>query len=317
VTPANEQWTRGNDKPLFSVIIPTYARLASLEACLNGFCRSKFPRDRFEIIVVDDGSPVCPNHVAERFQDKLNITILSQPNAGPAVARNFGARHARGVYVAFIDDDCVPAPDWLSALSQQFSLSPDCLAGGSIINSLPDNPYSTTTQLIQAYVYEYHYRRPDTSFLLNGSNMALSTSHFQKLGGFSNSFRQAGGEDYDFCHRWHAAGRPVSYVPKATVYHAHELTFSSFWRQHFTYGRGLLVCRTRMGSRSGQRLELEAFSFYVGLFLFPLSRSDSLYRWVYLALVGLSQVATLTGAFAEAVATTIRRKGSDSSDRDT
>ena len=92
------------------------------------------------------------------------------------------------------------------------------------MNGLPDNPYAQTTQMIQAYVYDYHHRRPDTAFLFNGNNMAMSASRFRELGGFSDSFRDAAGEDYDFCQRWHVAGLPTSYVPGAVVYHTHSLT---------------------------------------------------------------------------------------------
>ena len=303
-----KQLTDATESPHISVIIPTYRRPAFLEACLSGLCRSEFPPQRFEVIIVDDGSPVCPVDVCERFRTELNITLLNQRNAGPAAARNLGAQHARGVYLAFTDDDCVPAPTWLSALSQRLTHSPDCLAGGSIVNGLPNNRYSTTTQLIQAYVYDYHVRWPETAFLFNGSNIALASSHFRALGGFSNSFRHPGGEDYDFCHRWHAAGLPVTYVPEAIVYHSHPLTFTGFWRQHFTYGRGLLVFRTQIRSLSGQRLQLQALTFYIGLFRFPLLRYDSFCRWVYVALVGLSQAATVTGAFAEAAAIVIRKR---------
>jgi GT2 family glycosyltransferase len=278
-----------------------------LRACLNGFRRIEFPRDQFEIIVVDDGSPVFPEDLCERFRDEFTIKRVSQANAGPAAARNLGARHASGVNLAFIDDDCIPAPGWLSALNQQLIRLPDCLVGGSIVNRLRENPYSTTSQMIQAYVYDYYHRRPDTAFLFNSNNIAMSTSHFQKVGGFDRSFRRPGGEDYDFCHRWHVAGFPTAYVPDATVYHTHPLTFSSFSRQHFNYGRGLLMCRTRMGSRSGRRLQLEAVTFYVGIFRFALSQHAGLRGWVYLALVCVSQAATVAGAFAKAITIATRR----------
>ena len=294
--------------PRFSVIIPTFNRPACLRACLNGFLGINFPRNQFEVVVVDDGSLVKPNDVVEPFREHLDISLITQQHAGPATARNTGATRARGSYLAFTDDDCVPSPGWLCALSYGLTESPECLVGGAIVNGLPENSYSETTQMIQAYVYDYHQRRPDTVFLFNGSNMAMSARRFADLGGFSPSFRQAGGEDYDFCNRWHVAGLKSSYVPGAIVYHTHPLNFRGFCRQHFTYGRGLLVCRARMGSQSGRRLRLEAAGFYIGMFLFPLSQGVGLGRWLKLARVFLSQAATIAGACIEAIALASRRR---------
>src|SRR3982751_6363312 len=120
--------------PLFSVIVPTYTRPAYLRACLGGFVAIEFPRNQFEIVVVDDGSPVSPQTLVDEFRDKFSISLITQQHAGPAAARNMGARCSRGVYLAFTDDDCVPSPGWLDALSEQFGLSADCLAGGPIVN---------------------------------------------------------------------------------------------------------------------------------------------------------------------------------------
>jgi GT2 family glycosyltransferase len=56
----------------------------------------------------------------------------------------------------------------------------------------------------------------------------------------------AAGEDREFCDRWLRHGYRMAYVPKATVYHAHELTFCTFWRQHFGYGRGAFSSARRV-----------------------------------------------------------------------
>src|SRR6266542_2885494 len=64
-----------------------------------------------------------------------------------------GATRARGKYLAFTDDDCLPAPDWLQALTVRFDRPPDHLVGGRIINALPENPYSTAAQLLIDYMY--------------------------------------------------------------------------------------------------------------------------------------------------------------------
>src|SRR5690242_9960611 len=130
-------------QPFFSIIVPTYERPEQVAACLKALARLKYPRERFEVIIVDDGSQTAPNAAVEFLQGRLHVTLLLQAHAGPAAARNAGAMRARGKYLAFTDDDCLPAPDWLQALTACFDRAPDHLVGGRIINAFPENPYST------------------------------------------------------------------------------------------------------------------------------------------------------------------------------
>src|SRR4051794_19726519 len=106
--------------PFFSVIIPTRDRPEQLVACLRSLGALAYPRDRFEVIVVDDGSTTALEPIVGRSRGELHLALLKQSNAGPAAARNTGAAHAKGEFLAFIDDDCSPASDWLQALAARF-----------------------------------------------------------------------------------------------------------------------------------------------------------------------------------------------------
>src|SRR5262245_35313420 len=98
-------------RPFISVIIPTYERVGQLSVCLGALVAQDYPRDHFEVLVVDDGSATSPEAGVDAFRDRLNVQFLTQRHAGPATARNFGAAHAKGDFLAFTDDDCVPAPN--------------------------------------------------------------------------------------------------------------------------------------------------------------------------------------------------------------
>lgn len=100
--------------PSFSVVIPTYARPADLERCLDALADQTEPP--LEILVVDDGSdpPYAPA-LAERFP---GVRALQQHREGPGKARLWGAREARGDVVALCDDDVVPPPGWLAAAAR-------------------------------------------------------------------------------------------------------------------------------------------------------------------------------------------------------
>jgi len=284
-------------EPLFSVVIPTYARPQALAACLSGLFAMDFPREQFEVIVADDGSPPGLEALVKGFHGRLTVSLFTDANAGPAAARNRGAAHASGRYLAFLDDDCVPDRGWLNELANCFKWGPEHLIAGRSVNALPTNPYSTATQLIVSYVHEHSAERRHGHRLFNTTNMAMPKRLFHQLGGFNTGLRTS--EDYDFCSRWQNAGYPVAYAPAAIVHHAHELGFTTFCRQHYRYGRGLL--RYRLNAGKDRQLRRERLSFYVNLLRFPLTQGRGARRWLHAALVGVSQAAIVTGIVRELV----------------
>src|SRR5262245_36973867 len=94
--------------PLVSVIVPTRNRLKSLRRCLDALAHQRLPRTDFEVIVVDDGGTERIEEVTSSFQDRMSVVLQRQTRSGPGQARNFGAIHARGRWLAFTDDDCEP-----------------------------------------------------------------------------------------------------------------------------------------------------------------------------------------------------------------
>lgn len=281
----------------FSVVIPTYARPKRLAACLNSLTKLQFPRDQFEVIVVDDGSPKPPDDTVEPFRGGLRLSLIRQANAGPAAARNAGAARATGRYLAFTDDDCEPNPNWLTTLAERMRQSPQTLVGGRIVNGLPENFYSAASQAITDCTYDRMQRRGG-ELLFATCNIAVCAASFRKLGGFSTGFPLAAGEDYDFCHRWQHEGFAAVYAPEVIVQHSHHLTLAKFLKQHFSYGRGLFQFRRRAGGVVGA-LRHGRTSLYLDLLRWPLLHGRGLAAWKLTVLVGLSQLATAAGAARE------------------
>lgn len=223
--------------PTFSIIIPTYARPQQLTACLQALAQLEYPCERFEVIIVDDGSEVPLDVLVKPFAPQLNVTVIRQSHAGPATARNTGAARATGQFLAFTDDDCAPAPDWLHTLAMRFAQTPEDAVGGQILNALPDNPYSTASQLVVSYIYTYYNAVPTQAQFCTSNNLTVPADRFRTIGGFDTTFPYAAAEDREFCARWLHTGYKMTYAPEVVVYHAHPLTLRSFSRQHFNYGR--------------------------------------------------------------------------------
>ncbi|MDJ0691886.1 MAG: glycosyltransferase [Xenococcaceae cyanobacterium MO_188.B32] len=78
----------------FSIVIPTYNRPERLANCLNAIAQLDYLRDRFEVIVVDDGSRMPLNPITAKFEAHLSLHLIQQCNSGPASARNAGAATA-------------------------------------------------------------------------------------------------------------------------------------------------------------------------------------------------------------------------------
>jgi glycosyltransferase involved in cell wall biosynthesis len=96
------------NRPLLSVIVPTLNRPEELRMCLDGFALQTAPRDRFEVIVVDDGSTEDLSPVVLEFTDKLKVVLERREHAGLSAARNAGIDLARGQFLVLYDDDLRP-----------------------------------------------------------------------------------------------------------------------------------------------------------------------------------------------------------------
>jgi GT2 family glycosyltransferase len=251
-----------NDHSFFSVIIPTYSRPAQLRRCLAALAQLHYPRDCFEVVVVDDGSEMSLETTVSPFHQPLNVTLLKQTNAGPAAARNTGAQSANGDFLAFTDDDCIPAPDWMAALARQFAKTPDRLLGGRTINTLPENLFATTSQLIVDVVYRHQNADPEQARFFASNNMAMPRKLFHDIGGFNPYFRTS--EDRELCNRWRFHRYAMTYVEEAIVYHAHDLSFAGFCQQHWRYGRGAYHYHTIRAQRGSGTLR-DDMQFHVNL----------------------------------------------------
>lgn len=288
-----------HDLLLCSVVIPTYNRPDKLAICLDALARQTLPTERWEVIVVDDGSRESMEPIVEMACSDLQITLIRQDNAGPARARNTGATRARATYLAFTDDDCQPLPDWLEQIVSAFEQHPSALIGGHTLNALPNNLYSTASQLLIDYLYEHYSTDNQRETFFASNNFAVPRAAYLELEGFDTSFPLAAGEDREFCDRWQHAGFPVYYAPAARIYHAHKLTLASFWRQHFNYGRGAFHYRRVRSQRQREPIEVEALSFYLKLLTYPISQQQGIVSLVLSSLFFLSQVANVAGFFTE------------------
>ena len=286
--------------PTFSIVVPTYRRTQKLADCLSSLARQTCPATEYEVIVVDDAAADAAMAAEIR---RITTTarpfvcrLLSQDRRGAAAARNAGASLARGRLLAFTDDDCQPAPDWLNRLARRMSAVGDAaLAGGRVINTLTGDRFASASQALVDFLCAHFNCDEGHARLLTSNNLCVPTGAFRELGGFDTAFSGAGGEDREFCLRWAHAGRRSVYVPEAVVYHAHDMTLAGFLRQHYAYGRGAALLRRRALVHGYGPLPLEPASFYWDLLRYPGRIASSGDRSRQSALFALAQVANTVG----------------------
>lgn len=287
--------------PFFSIIVPTYNRPRRIVSCLEALSRLNCPHTSFEVIVVDDGSRIPVRTFISPFFDKMNLTVVTQENAGPSMARNAGAKCAKGDFLVFTDDDCMPAPDWLIALSNRFKTSPGCAIAGRSVNALENNRYDTATHMLIEYLHAYYNRDPERACFITSNNLSLPTKQFEAVGGFDTDFSNAGGEDREFCEHLSYHGCRIIYAPEVVVHHSHGLTFSSFWRQHFNYGCGAFLLRQKCFHNRRQRIHFEPLNFYLKLLLYPYLNNNNQSTHSMSILLLISQMANTFGYLSERV----------------
>jgi GT2 family glycosyltransferase len=282
---------------MFSIVIPTRNRPADLEACLATIAALDYPKDMFEVLVVDDGGGLNAA-VIDRARAAMTVRLLTQSQRGPASARNFGVAAARGQYIAFTDDDCAVDRGWLRELERAFESHPDAMIGGGTLSARRSSIFAVASQNIIDFLYDYYESTPNRFRYFASNNVACRRDALVAIGGFDESFRLAAAEDRDLCERWNESGRPFHLERSAMVTHHINSSLARYVKQHFRYGRGgnrLRLARQRRGATAPH----EPAGFFARLVTFAIRREKSPRGLALTALAATSQVAYGAGYYAE------------------
>jgi GT2 family glycosyltransferase len=242
-----------NTKPFISVAIATYNRAGLLRQTLEGVTRQAYPKDRYEIIVIDNNSTDSTRQITEDFTDANPAPrYVLERKQGLSCARNRVIAEARGDIIVFADDDILVEPDWLEQLATPFEQNPahpPAAVGGEVIPVFPNG--------LPAWIAAWHgplALRPDTGPLgprqfPMGANLAIRRDVFAQAGLFNESLgRQAGrllgGEETEFLRRVRALGLEVWFAPRAKVLHqlpASRTTLNYAARHAFDSARSRVI----------------------------------------------------------------------------
>jgi GT2 family glycosyltransferase len=217
--------------PQVSVVVPVLNGGAAVKRAATSLLAQDYPGPPPEIIFVDNGS-------TDGGLDPLSampVTVLREPERGAGVARNHGAKAARGEIIAFLDCDCLAERRWLRNLVEAMSDGAPAVAGETIAQPAASWPARYLAH-IRHGSSGVSLLRPVLPFA-STVNLAVKRDLFDALGGFDASLPCC--EDVDFSIRVRkAAGRPIAFVPKAIVFHEERGTARSLFDTYRGYGRG-------------------------------------------------------------------------------
>lgn len=244
-----------NKRLLVSVIVCTYNGENRIRDCLEALIIQDYPKDRYEIIVVDDGSTDGTNEIVSEYPVKV---IKHKKNLGICSARNTGLHNANGTIVVYTDDDCTPKRSWLENLVKFYR--DDVVAVGGLTV-----PFSCNT-ITEKYMAETGYGNPaplefgksknplyrflvylkDMFFPVTAtsnplievytiytSNASFRKNILEQIGGWDEDLKFGG--DTEICLRIHKklVGKKILFTNKAKIIHKHHTSFIKFLKDIF------------------------------------------------------------------------------------
>lgn len=213
--------------PSISVVVPTRRRADLVKRCVNSLIEQDYPRERYEIIVVEDGSHVAQSVVESLRSTKTRLAYLSIPHSGAAATYEAGLEKASSDLVAFIDDDAMAPRTWLSQISSilmERKSQGVIGTGGHISGEYPlerfEASLSSTGELLWTG-FGLVSSPPCEVDHLPGCNMAFWRDALLKIGGFDTRFSKTMSwrHETDLCLRLRRKGYRLIYDPGLVVLH--------------------------------------------------------------------------------------------------
>jgi glycosyltransferase involved in cell wall biosynthesis len=267
-----------------SIIIPALNEERMIGRCLESLAKLAFAHDRFEVLVVDNGSRDRTLDIAESFQGRLNVRVLQKTDVRISALRNLGARAAAGDILAFLDADCLAPEDWLDRI---FELAP--ADGAGVLGAHYLLPENSTWVGRTWHRYQEAPKSGEVSHVPAG-DLIMRREDFLRLGGFDETIQT--NEDYELCERVRKAGMQVRAFPLIGVVHLGTAqSLRVFFRKQAWHGTHVVkvFLRDALKSHNRKAVFFAAYTLLclVGVILGGAATIISLKNW-WLPVVGFA-----------------------------
>lgn len=216
--------------PQISAIICTHNRDHYLGAAIDSLLQQEF--ENYEVIVVDNASSDRTREVTEARLPHPKLRYVYEAVTGLSVARNRGATEAKSPILAYLDDDAVATPQWLSILDQAYQQEEKlAIAGGKVTLLWPEgiHPPKWLSEGLAGNLGAYDLGQEIVSITKpgltpRGLNYSLRRSFLDQIGGFDPNLGRVGkrllsNEELHMTELALKKGWKVAYLPEALVAH--------------------------------------------------------------------------------------------------
>ena len=296
-----------NDAPVISVVIPAHDAELFLQRAVASLLDSDLPRNRWEIIIVDDASAGGP----PKIEGADSVLEIHGTPRGPAAARNVGAEAARAPLVAFVDADVCVRADVLSRMVEHFRRDPELAAVFGSYDATPSEPdfISQYRNLLHHYVHQQKSGEVDSFWAGCG---AVRRAAFLEVGMFDAArYATPQIEDIELGYRLRDKGYRIMLDPQIQGTHLKRWTFggmvsANFRHRGLPYGqllleRGQLLNTQGLSVGNADKASTVIVALMAGAVVVGALLRDS--RWLIAAVVGFAAFVfvnrRLLGWFAE------------------
>ena len=232
-----------------SVVVATRDRQRRLRRCLDALAvAARAMTAPTQIVLVDNADADATHAIAALAPPDLALDIVREPKPGLSIARNAGLRIARGAIIAFTDDDCLAADDWLRTMAARYAAMPDVDAIGGWVGL--DDPDDLPTSIRTSEEAMDIRSTTDAHDRLIGCNFSLRRTALARIGAFDPRLGAGSparaGEDLDFFHRLLRSRLRIRYEPAVRVRHAHgrrDAAELAELRYGYALGRGAFYAK--------------------------------------------------------------------------
>lgn len=219
-----------NAYPKVSVIVAAYNNQQTIEECLKSILALDYPKDSFEVLVIDGNSKDATAKIAEKYP----VHVISIRLNAPA-AYNYAMKIAANSILGFVDADAKVEPNWLKILVPHLEEPEVAGVSGSIETWNAYNPWAKAI----GYELKNRYKRIGKYIgRIATMNLLLKKTIIEETGGWDENLPSQ--YDTDLGYRISSKGYKIAYEPKAVCYHFNRQTIRAYYRQQLQYGKNTL-----------------------------------------------------------------------------